>query len=320
MKGLAAAVIVVAVLAVISLFIGVSDVSLHTLFGKASTDRATEVLLISRIPRTLAIILAGMSMAVAGMIMQMLTRNRFVEPSTAGTVKSASLGILLVILFAPETPVFGKMLVASVSALAGTALFLRILRSIPLRSVLVVPLVGIMLGGVINAITTFIAYRFDLLQSLNSWTTGDFSGVLRGRYELLWIAFALTVVAYVAADRFTVAGLGEDFTTNLGLNYRRVVTLGLVIVSMVSASVVVTVGMIPFLGLIVPNVVSMFIGDNMRRAVPWVALLGAGLVLACDIVGRLIRFPYEIPIGTMMGVVGSAIFLYLLLRRGSRLA
>ncbi len=137
--------------------------------------------------------------------MQMLTRNRFVEPSTAGTVESAGLGILLVILFAPETPVIGKMLVASVTALAGTALFLRILRTIPLRSVLVVPLVGIMLGGVVNAITTFIAYRFDLLQSLNSWTTGDFSGVLRGRYELLWFAFSLTVIAYIAADRFTVA-------------------------------------------------------------------------------------------------------------------
>nr|WP_208398124.1 ABC transporter permease [Brucella anthropi] len=307
-------------MAVISLFIGVSDVSLSTLFGTESTDRAAEVMLVSRIPRTLAIILAGMSMAVSGMIMQMLTRNRFVEPSTAGTVESASLGILLVILFAPETPVIGKMLVASVTALAGTALFLRILRAIPLRSVLVVPLVGIMLGGVVSAITTFIAYRFDLLQSLNSWTTGDFSGVLRGRYELLWLAFFLTIIAYIAADRFTVAGLGEDFTTNLGLNYRRVVTLGLVIVSMVSASVVVTVGMIPFLGLIVPNVVSMFIGDNMRRAVPWVAILGAGLVLACDIVGRVVRFPYEIPIGTMMGVVGSVIFLYLLLRRGSRLA
>ncbi len=320
MKGLAAAIAVVVVLAVISLFIGVSDVSLGTLFGAGRTDRAAEVLLISRIPRTLAIILAGISMAVSGMIMQMLTRNRFVEPSTAGTVESASLGILLVILFAPETPVIGKMLVASVTALAGTALFLRILRAIPLRSVLVVPLVGLMLGGVVSAITTFIAYRFDLLQSLNSWTTGDFSGVLRGRYELLWLAFFLTVIAYFAADRFTVAGLGEDFTTNLGLNYRRVVTLGLVIVSMVSASVVVTVGMIPFLGLIVPNVVSMFIGDNMRRAVPWVAVLGAGLVLTCDIVGRLVRFPYEIPIGTMMGVVGSIIFLYLLLRRGSRLA
>lgn len=320
MKRIAAAIIIVALLALISLFIGVSDVSLSTLFGPDRSSRAVEVLLVSRIPRTVAIILAGMSMAVAGMIMQMLTRNRFVEPSTAGTVESASLGILLVILFAPETPVFGKMLIASITALAGTALFLRILRSIPLRSILVVPLVGLMLGGIISAITTFIAYRFDLLQSLNSWTTGDFSGVLRGRYELLWLSFFLTVIAYIAADRFTVAGLGEDFTTNLGLNYRNIVTLGLVIVSMVSASVVVTVGMIPFLGLIVPNVVSMFIGDNVRRTVPWVAILGAGLVLACDIVGRLIRFPYEIPIGTMMGVVGSAIFLYLLLRRGSRLA
>lgn len=320
MKGLAAAIAVVAVLAVVSLFIGVGDVSLHSLLNSQTSGNALELLLVSRIPRTLAIILAGMSMAVSGMIMQMLTRNRFVEPSTAGTVESASLGILLVILFAPETPVFGKMLVASLTALAGTALFLRILRSIPLRSVLVVPLVGIMLGGVISAITTFIAYRFDLLQSLNAWTTGDFSGVLRGRYELLWLAFALTVLAYIAADRFTVAGLGEDFTTNLGLNYRRVMTLGLVIVSAVSASVVVTVGMIPFLGLIVPNIVSLFLGDNMRRAVPWIAVLGAGLVLACDIVGRLIRFPYEIPIGTMMGVVGSAIFLYILLRRGSRLA
>ena len=320
MKRIAAAIIIVALLALISLFIGVSDVSLSTLFGPDRSSRAVEVLLVSRVPRTVAIILAGMSMAVAGMIMQMLTRNRFVEPSTAGTVESASLGILLVILFAPETPVFGKMLIASITALAGTALFLRILRSIPLRSILVVPLVGLMLGGIISAITTFIAYRFELLQSLNSWTTGDFSGVLRGRYELLWLSFFLTVIAYIAADRFTVAGLGEDFTTNLGLNYRNIVTLGLVIVSMVSASVVVTVGMIPFLGLIVPNVVSMFIGDNVRRTVPWVAILGAGLVLACDIVGRLIRFPYEIPIGTMMGVVGSAIFLYLLLRRGSRLA
>ncbi|MBK3745614.1 ABC transporter permease [Paraburkholderia aspalathi] len=320
MKGLVTAIIVIATLAVISLFIGVSDVSLTTLFGASQTDRAVQVMLISRIPRTLAIILSGMSMAVAGMIMQMLARNRFVEPSTAGTVESASLGILFVTLIAPATPVFGKMLVATVFALAGTALFLRILRAIPLRSVLVVPLVGIMLGGVISAVTTFIAYRFELLQALSSWTTGDFSGVLRGRYELLWLSFGLTVLAYIAADRFTVAGLGEDFTTNLGLRYRRVVTLGLTIVSMVTAVVVVTVGMIPFLGLIVPNVVSMTIGDNMRRSVPWVAVLGAGLVLICDIVGRLVRYPYEIPIGTMMGVVGSIVFLYLLLRRGSRFA
>ncbi|MCZ7480078.1 ABC transporter permease [Rhizobium rhizogenes] len=302
-------------LAIVSLFVGVSDVSLATLFAPETSTDSLRVLLVSRIPRTLALILAGSSMAIAGLIMQMLVRNRFVEPSTAGTTESAGLGLLVVTLLAPETPIFGKMLVAAVFALAGTALFLRILRQVPLRDVLLVPLIGIMLGGVISAITTFFAYRFDLLQSLGAWMTGDFSGVLRGRYELLWIGFVFAIAAYLAADRFTVAGMGRGFTTNLGLNYRRVMALGLTIVSLVSAVVVVTVGMIPFLGLIVPNVVSLMIGDNMRRSVPWVATLGAVFVLSCDIIGRTVRAPYEIPIGTVVGVIGSVLFLYLLLRK-----
>jgi iron complex transport system permease protein len=185
--------------------------------------------------------------------------------------------------------------------------------------VLLVPLVGIMLGGIISSITTFFAYRFELLQSLSNWQSGDFSTVLSGRYELLWIAAALTLVAWLAADRFTVAGMGEDFTTNLGLNHRNVMTLGLVIISLISATVVVTVGAIPFLGLIVPNLVSMMMGDNLRRSVPWIAVFGAGFVLACDIVGRLVRYPYEIPVGVVVGIVGAVLFLYLLLRREARL-
>lgn len=314
------ALLAVIALALISLFVGVSDVTPQSLLSPETRAAALEVLLVSRIPRTIALVLAGSAMGVAGMIMQMLARNRFVEPSTAGTVESASLGLLATMVFAPGLPVVGKMAVAALFALAGTALFLRILKEIPLRSVLMVPLVGIMLGGVIASLTAFFAYRFELLQSLSIWTMGDFSGVLRGRYELLWISFALTVVAWVIADRFTVAGMGKDFATNLGLNYRRVLTLGLVIVSMVTAVVVVTVGSVPFLGLIVPNLVALMIGDNMRRAVPWVAVMGAGLVVCCDLIGRVVRFPYEIPIGTVFGVVGSALFLYLLLRRQSRFA
>ncbi|KAA3500548.1 MULTISPECIES: ABC transporter permease [Rhizobium/Agrobacterium group] len=312
---LISALILALTLAIVSLFVGVSDVSLATLFAPETSTDSLRVLLVSRIPRTLALILAGSSMAIAGLIMQMLVRNRFVEPSTAGTTESAGLGLLVVTLLAPETPIFGKMLVAAVFALAGTALFLRILRQVPLRDVLLVPLIGIMLGGVISAITTFFAYRFDLLQSLGAWMTGDFSGVLRGRYELLWVGFIFAIAAYLAADRFTVAGMGRGFTTNLGLNYRRVMALGLTIVSLVSAVVVVTVGMIPFLGLIVPNVVSLMIGDNMRRSVPWVATLGAVFVLTCDIIGRTVRAPYEVPIGTVVGVIGSGLFLYLLLRK-----
>ncbi|RZJ16185.1 MAG: ABC transporter permease, partial [Haliea sp.] len=134
-----------------SVFVGASQVSLLTLLSAHPDAMASQVLVVSRIPRTLALILAGMSMAVAGSIMQMLARNRFVEPSTAGTVESASLGLLVIALTAPGLPPFGKMVIASLFALAGTALFLAILRRIPLRSALIVPLVGLVLGGVISA-------------------------------------------------------------------------------------------------------------------------------------------------------------------------
>ncbi|WP_163995691.1 ABC transporter permease [Pyxidicoccus caerfyrddinensis] len=310
--------IVIVLLALGSLLIGVSNVSWHSLFSPSADEQALQVLVISRIPRMLAVMLVGTSLGVAGLILQMLVRNRFVDPATAGAAESASLGLLAATILAPQLPVLGKMLVAAVFALAGTALFLLILRRIPLRSVLIVPLVGLVLGSVFDSITTFYAYRMDLLQSVNAWKTGDFSNVLRGRYELLWVTLGLTCCAYIAADRFTVAGMGEAFTTNLGMNYSRIMALGLVIVSLVTAMVVVTVGMVPFLGLLVPNLVSLFTGDNARRAIPWVAVGGAGFVLLCDILGRVVRFPYEIPGATIAGVVGSVLFLYFLLRRDAR--
>lgn len=314
MRLLLLAIVVTAILAIVSLFVGVSDLSLGALVSASPEARPMQILLISRIPRTLAIILSGSAMAIAGLVMQMIVRNRFVEPSTAGTTESASFGFLIATLLVPGWPLMGKMLIAAAFALAGTALFLRILRAVPLRDVMLVPLVGIMLGGIIGAVTSFFAYRFELLPSLLAWNMGDFSGILRGRYELLWIGLGCGALAYLAADRFTVAGMGKDFTTNLGLNYQRVMVLGLIIVSLVSAVVLVTAGSIPFLGLIIPNLVSLMVGDNMRRTVPWVAVTGAGFVLACDIIGRVVRYPYEIPISVVVGVIGSAVFLYLLLR------
>ena len=300
------------------MFVGASDISVLSILDSGWDDGSMDVLLVSRLPRTLALILAGTAMAVAGTLMQMLARNRFAEPSTVGTAEAAKLGFLLVLIFLPEASIPIRIAVASGVALIATLLFLRILDRIPLQSTLLVPLIGILFGGVINAMATFIAYRFDLMQSLSGWTTGDFSMILQGRYELLWIGFGLTLLAYRLADWFTVAGMGHDFTTNLGLNYRLVVFVGLTIVAVITAGVVGTVGMIPFLGLVVPNVVSMALGDNVRRTMPWVAILGAGIVLACDIAGRVLNYPYEIPIGTVLGVVGSGVFLFLLLRKHAR--
>lgn len=304
------AILVLFLLVVVSLLIGVADFSWWV-----DSERDKQILFISRIPRTLALVLSGMSLAVAGLLMQMLVRNRFVDPGTTGTLESAMLGLLLIALFAPELNVFVKMLIATTFAMLGSFLFLGLLRAIPLRSPVMVPLVGIMFGGVIGSATLFLAYRYNLMQALSNWTNGDFSAVLRGRYELLWLGAVLTIVGYIAANRFTLLGLGRHQALNLGLNYRSIMLLGLVIVSFMSSVTVVTVGVIPFLGLIVPNVISMLIGDNLRRSLPWVAWLGAVLVLFCDIVGRVIRYPYEIPIGTVMGVLGSALFIYLLLKR-----
>ncbi|NPD14762.1 iron chelate uptake ABC transporter family permease subunit [Xinfangfangia sp. D13-10-4-6] len=304
--------LLVAALAAISLTVGVSGLSLSRLL--AGDGRDWLILWESRVPRTLALLLAGASMAIAGLLMQIVIRNRFVEPSTTGTVEAAGLGLLVMTLLAPGAPVIVKMAVGAVFALGGTGLFLLVLRRVPLRDQMIVPLIGIILTGVLHAATTFFAYRADLMQTVLAWTQGDLSGVLRGRYELLWLGAAMAAVAWIAADRFTLAGLGRDMATSLGLAHGRVLALGLSIVSGVTAVVVVTVGIIPFLGLIVPNLVSLALGDNMRRAVPWVAVSGAGLVLACDILGRILRAPYEIPVGTILGVIGSLTFLILILK------
>jgi len=306
-------------LALASVFVGAGVLSVGTLMAGGLDADGLRLLLISRIPRTLAALLAGAGLAVAGLIMQMLSSNRFVEPSTVGTTESASLGLLAVTILAPGLSVFGKMLIAAGFALAGTALFMAIIARLRLRSGMLVPLVGLILSGIIGAGASFLAYRFDLMQSLGAWMSGDFSMVLRGRYELLWIAFGLTILAVFAADRFTLAGLGRDVATNLGLSYERVLALGLVVVSLVAAVTIVSVGSIPFVGLVVPNLVSMLVGDNGRRTVPYVALSGAALVLACDLVGRLVRAPYEIPAGTIMGVLGACVFLAIIFRRRSSL-
>jgi iron complex transport system permease protein len=313
---LSGAVVVLLVAAVVSSFVGVSDVTPASLW--ADDGHARDLLLLSRLPRTASVLLAGAAMAVTGVVMQMLVRNRFVEPSTVGTTESAGLGLLIVTIAAPGLALPGKLLVATAFALAGTALFLLVLRAVPVRSIVTVPLVGIMLSGVVGAVSTYLAYRYDLLQTLSAWMTGDFSGVVAGRYELLWAVAALVVVVYAAADRFTVAGMGRDVATSLGLRYGLVLAVGLAVVATSSAVVVVVVGSLPFLGLVAPNAVSLLTGDNLRRSLPWVALLGAGLVLVCDVLGRVLRYPYEIPIGVVMGVLGAAAFLWLLLRRSAR--
>ncbi|MEK4427343.1 ABC transporter permease [Solibacillus sp. FSL K6-1523] len=299
------------VLSCISLFLGAKDITPLDLLDFSSEE--TEIFLISRVPRLIAIILAGVGMSIAGLIMQSLSRNKFVSPTTAGTDDAAKFGVLIAMIYTGGTQ-SEKVVLAFVFALLGTMLFMQLLNRIKFKDAIFIPLVGIMFGNIISSMTTFFAYKADILQNVSAFLMGSFTLVIKGNYELLYLSVPVIIVTYLYANRFTVAGMGEDFAKNLGVRYRLVVNLGLTLVALISTTVILTVGLIPFVGLIIPNIVSIYKGDNLKKTLPHTAVLGALFLLACDIVGRILIFPYEIPINLTVGVIGGVIFLIMLFR------
>ena len=303
----------VLILSVFSIFIGASTVTINQII--AGDEKALIILFVSRIPRLVSVLVTGVGLSISGLIMQQLSRNRFVSPSTAVTMDAAKLGLLLSSVLLTSFGIMGRMLFTFIFALLGSFLFTFLIRKVRFKNAIFIPLLGIMLGGVINSITTYIAYQFDMVQFLNSLMMGDFTHTLKGRYELLYIVIPFIILAFFYANRFTLAGMGEDFAKNLGLNYGQVVNIGLSIVSVITAAVVIIVGSIPFVGLIIPNIVSLYRGDNMKETIVDVGLFGANFLLLCDIIGRIIIYPYEVSIGLTVGVIGSIAFLILLFRR-----
>lgn len=303
-------ILIVLALLVVSLFTGVYDI--------AGAADGAEMFQITRVPRTIALVLAGAAMAMAGLVMQLLTQNRFVEPTTTGTTEWAGLGLLTVMVLVPNPSIPLRMVGAIAAAFIGTMVFFAFLRRVSLKSSLIVPIVGIMLGAVVGSVSTYFALVTDSLQAIGVWFAGSFTSVLRGQYEMLWIVAVVGVVVFVVADRLTIAGLGEEIATNVGVNYNRVILLGTVLIAITTGVVTVVVGNLPFLGLIVPNVVSMVRGDDLRSNLPWVCLLGIAIVTVCDIIGRTIIMPFEVPVSLILGIVGAVVFILLLLRQRRR--
>ncbi len=301
------------ILSIWSLFVGVLDVNLSGLFR--GDGEQLEIFLISRLPRLLAILCTGIGMSVAGLIMQQLCMNKFVSPTTGATISSAQFGILLALLFMPKSTLWGRALFAFVFAIAGTWIFVWFIQRIQFKDVVMVPLVGIMFGNVITGVTNYFAYKYEMSQALSTWLVGHFSMVLRGRYELVYLVVPLVILAFVFANHFNIVGMGRDFSKNLGVHYNFVLFMGLSIAAMITASVVVVVGSISYIGLIVPNLIAMFKGDKIRGTLIDTALFGSIFVLVCDMIGRSIIAPYELPIELIIGIVGSIIFIAMLLYR-----
>ena len=297
--------IILLALSLISIFVGVIDIDIKDLL--TNDNNALMIFVVSRLPRLLAIICTGMGMSVAGLIMQQLCMNKFVSPTTGATISSAQLGILLALLFIPNSTLWQRAGFAFVTAILGTWVFVWFIQKVQYKDVVMVPLVGIMFGNVIGGIPNFLAYKYEMTQALSTWLVGHFSLVLKGRYEIVYMVVPLIILAFVFANHFNIVGMGKDFSKNLGVPYDIVLFGGLTIAAMITASVVVVVGSISYIGLIVPNIVAMFKGDKIRGTLIDTALFGAIFVLVCDMIGRIVIKPYELPIELIVGILGSII-------------
>lgn len=302
-----------ALLCLASLLVGARQLQWSQLFS-ASGD-AWLTITASRLPRLAALVLTGVGLAVCGVILQHIVRNKFVEPGTTGGLDAAKLGILVSLALAPAAGAPARMLFALVFCFAAGLIFVLVIRRIQFKSTVLVPVIGLMYGGVLSAFAEFYAYRNNIMQSMQGWLLGDFSRVVQGSYEIIYLILPIVVLTYLYAHRFTVVGMGEGMATSLGLNYPATVVLGFLLVAVTVSATVITVGAIPFVGLVIPNLVALRYGDNLARTLPIVALGGACLLLVCDILGRLIIYPFEVPIGLTAGSVGGVLFLALIIWR-----
>ncbi|WP_280642211.1 ABC transporter permease [Campylobacter ornithocola] len=300
-------------LSLVSLFIGVKDISMFNIMSL--TQEEMEILTIVRLPRLISIIITGMSLSICGLIMQQLTQNKFVSPTTAGTMDCAKFGILICMLFFSGFNFIYQIFIAFIFTLIGSVIFIQILQKIKLKEIVFVPLVGLMFGGVINSITTFFAYENNMIQNIQGWLQGNFSSIMIGNYEILFISIPIFIIAYFFANKITIVGMGKDVSLNLGVSYNTILYIGLIIVSIVVSIVVLTIGVIPFLGLVIPNIVSIYKGDNLKAVLFYTAILGAAFLLVCDILSRTIIHPFEIPINLTVGIIGGVLFVWILLRK-----
>ena len=309
-KSLIFLIILVILLATISILTGA--------YSLRDNHEGWRMIFITRIPRTLSLMLTEAAMSLSGIVMQLITQNKLVEPTTTGTIEWAGLGLILAYIMVPSATLLLRTTFAILSAFIGSMIFFLLLRNIRLKSSLLVQVLGIMMGAVVSAVSTFVALEFNMTQSLELWFAGSFAPMQKGRYEYLYFIIVITIAIYIYADRLTLAGLGEDVATNLGLNYKKIILVANILVSIATGLVASVVGNVPFLGILIPNLVSMYKGDNLRENLPHICLSAMAVIMLADIVGRTIIVPFEVPVSLILGSVGAIGFLIIMFAKGGK--
>lgn len=310
----------------LSVSVGAADVRLGTVweavFRFNPEMQQHQIIRELRIPRTLAGALVGACFAVAGAIMQGMTRNPLADSGLLGLNAGASAGLAIAFAFTPAASFMSIMLYCFIGAAVAAVLVFGIgsfSRSglTPLR----LTLAGAAVSALLLAVSQGVAILFHLSQDIAFWMAGGISGANWTQLKIItpWILIALTG-SLMLSRSITLLSLGRDVAAGLGQRTRVVQTAGLILVVILAGAAVSTVGPVAFVGLIIPHITRYLVGVDYRWIIPCSAVLGSLLIIFADIAARLINAPYETPIGALIAVIGVPFFIYLASKRKGELS
>lgn len=276
---------------------------------------AAEILLLARLPRTLAALLAGVALAAAGAMIQTVLDNPMAGPSIIGVNSGAGFAAVLFLAFVPE-----KITFLPLAAFLGALLCMLLVsfaarKTGASRTTLILSGVAInaLLGAASDAVTTLVP---DALIGASSFRIGSFASVsTKVLLPALILVAAALILSLCLRGELEVLSLGDDTAKSLGLNASRTRFLLLLLAAALAGASVSIAGLLGFVGLIVPHALRLLLRGNLRLLIPASALYGGAFVLFTDTICRIVFSPYEFPVGIAMAFFGAPLFLYLLFRR-----
>ncbi|MFD2869708.1 FecCD family ABC transporter permease [Kurthia populi] len=308
----------------ISIIYGTKDISLHTIwqsivnFDKSDPDH--QIIRSNRIPRAIAVLCVGAFLAVAGAIMQGITRNYLASPSLMGVNDGSAFVITLAVVFIPGLANYQMILLSIAGSAMGAALvfgFGSLIRNglSPVR----LAIIGTVIGTFLSSLATAIAMYFQVSQTIAAWYNTKIHTVNMDML-LMSIPFGAVglVLALICARAITITSLGEDIATGLGQKTKAIRYLSMFAVVLLTGTSVALVGKIAFVGLVIPHIVRFIVGIDYRNIIPCSILIGALFLSLCDLVSRYLNFPFETPIGVVTAFIGIPFFLYLIRSRGGQ--
>ena len=277
----------------------------------------------ARLPRTIAAIAVGAGLAVAGCMYQAIIRNPLVDPyitgvsSGAGCLAMAATALGFSIPFLADNTLYIIPVVAIIGGIVAFFITMTVAEGSGGSSINYI-LAGTIVGFAFSSVQTiFMSMGKDNLTDVMWWLYGSFANIT---WENAWIIFipamGIAIVAMIWAREFNLYSMGEDQAAQLGLNVKRFKRLTMIVASILTALCVAFVGIIGFVGLVVPHACRMALGSDHRLIMPASVVIGAMLMLFADLVARTVMSPAELPVGAITAIIGTPVFAYMLMKRG----